>query len=351
MKSWFNKCKKLILNRKNIIALTVLLLIIIVGGIFAIKSYAKSTEKDDTLSEVGQNRVSSSFQSDADTKNLNLTISNENEARVKTLTSDEKEAKVKTLSSSEDEDLTFVIDTIDVNEAVCVGKIEIREGSVYSINVNAKEGEKIFVALNKADNISKYKGVLWKQFIGVQGNEVEAQFTDRNKGTYYVYVGNNGNVPLVNIEGVLKADNQVNDKVEIIEKEEKEDEAKDKQEKDKEQKVKVTASDEEISFYIDVIEANEAVCIGKIEIKKDSKYEITASAETGENIFVALYESDDISKYKGVEWKQFTTVQGNKIEAEFTNIRNIKKGTYYVYVGNNGNYPLKNVSGQINAVN
>lgn len=158
-------------------------------------------------------------------------------------------------------------------------------------------------------------------------------------------------MPLVNIEGVLKADNQVNDKVEIIDKEEKEDEAKDKQEKDKEQKVKVTASDEEISFYIDVIEANEAVCIGKIEIKKDSKYEITASAETGENIFVALYESDDISKYKGVEWKQFTTVQGNKIEAEFTNIRNIKKGTYYVYVGNNGNYPLKNVSGQINAVN
>lgn len=96
--------------------------------------------------------------------------------------------------------------TISGNEAVCVGKIELSSGSVYTISVSVETGETIFVALNESENVSSYKGIVWKQFTGISGTLIQAQFTDIQTGTFYVYIGNTGQKSLENVNCVLNAE-------------------------------------------------------------------------------------------------------------------------------------------------
>ena len=159
-------------------------------GIFFIKPFSKDAKGKDVLpDEVIHNKVS---------------VSNQGETvGYKEHSAAENKEGTKNLLSVESNGLTFELESIGVNEAVCIGKIEIREGSVFTIRAAAETGQKIFVALNETDNINSYLGVEWKQFCGIIGNEIRYQFTDINTGTFYVYVGNYGKEPIMNVKGIL----------------------------------------------------------------------------------------------------------------------------------------------------
>lgn len=90
------------------------------------------------------------------------------------------------------EDINFSIDSIPSKEVVCIGKIELKSGSNFFMDVSVKSGKKIFVALNESDSIVNAQGVEWKQYYEVAEKEIQKTFTDVETGTFYVYVGNKG---------------------------------------------------------------------------------------------------------------------------------------------------------------
>ena len=99
-------------------------------------------------------------------------------------------------------DIDFSADHIPAKEAVCVGKIKLEKGINYKINVSAKSGDKIFVALNVLDDITDAQGVEWKQYFETTGKNLEHIFNDMETGEFYVYVGSKGE-DLNKVEGSL----------------------------------------------------------------------------------------------------------------------------------------------------
>lgn len=109
-------------------------------------------------------------------------------------------------ASAAEKEMPFSMETIAPNEAICVGKIELRSDSVYTINVSAESGAEMFVALNEADDITTCRGIVWSQYTGINGNLIQAEFTGMQTGTFYVYVGSTGQESLTNVNGLLTTD-------------------------------------------------------------------------------------------------------------------------------------------------
>lgn len=102
-----------------------------------------------------------------------------------------------------------------------------------------------------------------------------------------------------------------------------------------------------IDISIDNIPENEVVCVGKIELEEGVSYMIDISIESGDKVFVALGDSDDITDAQGIEWKQYFEITGSELQHTFTDI---EIGNFYVYVGNKGT-PLEHVKGKLSIVN
>ncbi len=68
------------------------------------------------------------------------------------------------------------------------------------IDVSAKSGENIFVALNKSDDIEKAQGTEWKQYYEIAQSDIQKNFTGVETGIFYVYVGTKGD-GLAEVEG------------------------------------------------------------------------------------------------------------------------------------------------------
>ena len=306
-----------LVKRKGAVVLFLMALsIFIFGVIFVLQSSTKLPEEKviHSMESNGSNRTEGV---DNNEKNLLIT-----DNIVKTTNCD---LDNQNNESVDEKDIPFLIETIGVNEAVCVGKVELKSGYIYEISASAESGEKIFVALNESCNVNLYKGIEWKQFTGISGTLIEAQFTDLQTGFFYVYVGNTGQEALTNVEVLITAncvDETTSGDLEIHD--------------------RVTTVEKDIPFLIETIGVNEAVCVGKIELKSGYTYEISALVESGEKIFVALNESGNVISYKGIEWKQFAGITDTLIEAQFTDLQT---GTFYVYVGNTGKEPLINVNG------
>ncbi|NLO08705.1 MAG: hypothetical protein GX129_02395 [Clostridiales bacterium] len=167
------------LKRKEAIVLVAIVLVIFMfGGIYALRILDKASKDEKVIHSQAENIR----------ENGNVDVLDKNSQIVEELPF-----------------ITFKIDTIEENEAVFIGKIEIENGSIYEISASVDSGEKIFVALYESDDIKSYKGIVWKQYRQIIGTEIEAQFTDMNTGTYYVYIGNTGSEPLINVNGSLNA--------------------------------------------------------------------------------------------------------------------------------------------------
>lgn len=178
------------MKRKGAVVLFLMALaIFIIGGIFVLQPSVQTPETEKVI-------PSSTESIGANGMNL-LTIDDMDENKTANGESDTQNN-----ASVVEEDIPFSIETIGANEAVCIGKIELKGDSVYEISASAESGEKIFVALNESDNVNSYKGIEWKQFTGISENQIQAQFTDLQTGTFYVYVGNTGQKPLINVSGI-----------------------------------------------------------------------------------------------------------------------------------------------------
>lgn len=105
---------------------------------------------------------------------------------------------------TEFEDIKFSIDNIDSKEVSCIGRIELKTDSNFLIDVSAKSGENIFVALNKSDDIEKAQGTEWKQYYEVAQSDIQKNFTGVEAGIFYVYVGTKGD-GLAEVEGKLSS--------------------------------------------------------------------------------------------------------------------------------------------------
>ncbi len=185
MKTHLKRLMKQPTKRKGTITLFLIALgVFIIGGIIAINPLVRTPDADNIILPTKSTE--------------SLTIDNMDET-----TSSELNIQDKTLTA--EEDMPFSIESIGANEVVCVGKIELKEGLIYKISASVESGEKIFVALNESDNVSSYKGIEWKQFTGVTETQIEAQFTDLQTGTFYVYVGNSAQEPLIGVSGILHA--------------------------------------------------------------------------------------------------------------------------------------------------
>lgn len=105
-------------------------------------------------------------------------------------------------------DSTFSFDSVAANDAVCIGRIELKKGVSYNLDVSVWEGTQWAVGLNKAGNISGYNsdGVAWNQYYGTSTEKrIQASFSDRREGSYYVYVMSTG-TQLRGIKGTLSTD-------------------------------------------------------------------------------------------------------------------------------------------------
>jgi hypothetical protein len=188
------KLKKLLKQRikpKSVLVLFSMALgVIVIGYIILSTQYTSKSKKGTLISaeDIGTNELT---HTDKNTSNL-LTSDYMDETKP-------ENGELGVLNKAVENEIPFLIETIGVNEAVCIGKIDIKDGSVYTINASSESGEKIFVALNESDNISKYKGIIWHQFTEKSENQIQAQFADMQTGTFYVYVGNTGQEPLVNV--------------------------------------------------------------------------------------------------------------------------------------------------------
>lgn len=98
------------------------------------------------------------------------------------------------------------------------------------------------------------------------------------------------------------------------------------------------------SINIDTISPNNLICIGKINLDKNSTYQCDITAESGGEFFVGLLTYSQVTSAKDIIFDQSYGVDGHIINAYFSAD---KPTTYYVYIINSGNSDIKNITGYL----
>lgn len=98
------------------------------------------------------------------------------------------------------------------------------------------------------------------------------------------------------------------------------------------------------SINIDTISPNNLICIGKINLDKNSTYQCDITAESGGEFFVGLLTSSQVTSAKDIIFDQSYGVDGHIINTYFSAD---KPTTYYVYIVNSGNSDIKNITGSL----
>jgi beta-lactamase regulating signal transducer with metallopeptidase domain len=96
------------------------------------------------------------------------------------------------------------VDRISAGQVVCVGEITVDGSLPLTYDVMAASGQEFFVALGKTDSITSVKADQWWNAMTNKSNVMSIQENFHNSlvhGTFYVYVGNDGSVPLTNVSG------------------------------------------------------------------------------------------------------------------------------------------------------